>query len=158
MSLACVISTITVNSISFVSLRESNLCVQIPWWLGGKESTCQCRRCGFDCWVGKIPWRRKWLPTPVFLPAKSHGQRSLAGYSPWGCKILGHDWACAHSITIGRCINKAEINIWIVEKGTCLFVQIYEIKMWANYNDKLSPFGFLNSSEFFTTSRPESSS
>ena len=37
-------------------------------------------------WVGKIPWRRKWLPTPVFLPGKSHGQRSLAGYSPWGLK------------------------------------------------------------------------
>ena len=132
--------------------------IGFPGGAVGKESTCQCRRCGFDCWVGKIPWRRKWLPTPVFLPAKSHGQRSLAGYSPWGCKILGHDWACAHSITIGRCINKAEMNIWIVEKGTCLFVQIYEIKMWANYNDKLSPFGFLNSSEFFTTSRPESSS
>ena len=37
----------------------------------------------FDSWVGKIPWRRKWLPTPVLLPGESHGQRSLAGYSPW---------------------------------------------------------------------------
>ena len=36
--------------------------------------------------VGKIPWRRAWPPTPVFLPGESHGQRSLAGYSPWGCK------------------------------------------------------------------------
>ena len=40
----------------------------------------------FDPWVGKILWKRKWLPTPVFLPGESHGQRSLAGYSPWGCK------------------------------------------------------------------------
>ena len=40
----------------------------------------------FDPWVGKIPWRRKWQPTPVFLPGKSHGQRSLAGYSSWGHK------------------------------------------------------------------------
>jgi len=39
-------------------------------------------------WVGKIPWRRKWQPTPVFLPGKSHGQRSLVGYSPWGHKEL----------------------------------------------------------------------
>ena len=39
---------------------------------------------GFDPWVGKIPWRRKWQPTPVFLPGESHGQRSLVGYSPWG--------------------------------------------------------------------------
>ena len=41
---------------------------------------------GFDPWVGKIPWGRKWQPTPVFLPGESHGQRSLAGYSPKGCK------------------------------------------------------------------------
>jgi len=47
------------------------------------------KRHQFDPWVGKIPWRRKWQPTPVFLPRKSHGQRSLAGYSPWGHKELG---------------------------------------------------------------------
>ena len=40
----------------------------------------------FDPWVGKILWRRKWPPTPVLLPGKSYGQRSLVGYSPWGCK------------------------------------------------------------------------
>ena len=44
------------------------------------------RRRESDPWVGKIPWRRKWLPTPVLLPGKSHGQRSLAGYGPWGHK------------------------------------------------------------------------
>ena len=43
-------------------------------------------RPGFDPWVGKIPWRRKWQPTPVFLPGKSHGWRILIGYSPWGLK------------------------------------------------------------------------
>ena len=52
----------------------------LPWWL------LQCRRPGFDPWVGKIPWRRAWQPTPVFLPQESYGQRSLAGYSPWGHK------------------------------------------------------------------------
>ena len=41
-------------------------------------------RLGFDPWVRKIPWSRKWQTTPVFLPGESHGQRSLAGYSPWG--------------------------------------------------------------------------
>ena len=40
----------------------------------------------FDPWVGKIPWKRKWLPSPVFLPGKFHVQKSLAGYSPWGYK------------------------------------------------------------------------
>ena len=46
----------------------------------------QCRRPEFDPWIRKIPWRRKWQSTPVFLPGKSYGQRSLAGYSPWGHK------------------------------------------------------------------------
>ena len=41
---------------------------------------------GFDPWIGKIPWRRAWQPTPVFLSGESFGQRSLVGYSPWGCK------------------------------------------------------------------------
>ena len=45
----------------------------------------------FIPWVRKYPWRRKWQPTPVFLPGKSYGQRSLAGYSPLGCKIVRHD-------------------------------------------------------------------
>ena len=45
-------------------------------------------RCGFVPWVGKIPWKRKWQPTQVFLPGESHGGRSLVGYSPWGCKEL----------------------------------------------------------------------
>ena len=51
--------------------------------LSGKESTCQCRRlksCRFNPWVGQIPWRRKWQPTPVLFPEKCHGQRSLVGY------------------------------------------------------------------------------
>ena len=46
----------------------------------------ECRRPGFDPWVGKIPWRRIWQPTPVLLPGESHGGRSLVGYSPWGHK------------------------------------------------------------------------
>ena len=61
-------------------------CEELPWWL------LQCRRLVFDPRVSKIPWRRQWQCTPVFLPGKSHGQRSLVGYSPWGCKRDGHDW------------------------------------------------------------------
>ena len=62
-----------------------------PGGLDGKESASQCRRWkrhGFDPWVGKIPWKRTWQPTPVLLPGEFHGQRSLVGYSPWGCKVL----------------------------------------------------------------------
>ena len=56
-----------------------------PVGSGGKESACQYRRhkrCGFDPWIGKIPWRRAWEPTAVFLPGESHGQSSLSGCSP----------------------------------------------------------------------------
>ena len=56
------------------------------------SDACHCRRHRFDPWVRKIPWRRKWQPTPVFMPGKSHGQRSLVGYSPWGY-MVGHNLA-----------------------------------------------------------------
>ena len=56
-----------------------------------KKRTClQCRRPGFNPWFGKMPWRREWQSTPVFLPGKFHGQSSLVGYSPWGHKES--DW------------------------------------------------------------------
>ena len=58
----------------------------LSMWFSGEESTCQCRSLGFDPWVGKVPWRRKWQPTSVFLLGESHGQRNLAGCSPRGCK------------------------------------------------------------------------
>ena len=58
----------------------------LPRWYSGKEYACQCRRFGFDPWSGKIPWSRKWQPTPVFSPGKSHGQKSIVGYSPWDHK------------------------------------------------------------------------
>ena len=71
-----------------------------PRWHSSKESAYQCLRCkrqGFDPWVGRIPWRRKWQLTPaVFLPGKSHGQRSPGGYSPWGLKESGTTVHTAH--------------------------------------------------------------
>ena len=54
--------------------------------LSSKESACQCGRYVFDSWFGKIPWRRKWQPTPVLLPGESYGWRSLVGYGPQGLK------------------------------------------------------------------------
>ena len=70
----------------FLSVTRS---LGFPGGTSSKESTCQCRRrkrCGFNSWVGKIPWRRAGQPTPVFLPGESHGQRSLVGYCSWGHK------------------------------------------------------------------------
>ena len=60
-------------------------CTQwLPWRLRWYGIHLQCRRPGFDPWVGKIPWRRERQPTPVFLPGESHSQRSLVGCSPQG--------------------------------------------------------------------------
>ena len=64
--------------------------------VSGKEPACQCRRhkrLGFSPRARKIPWRMRWQPTAVFLPGESHGQRSLAGYSPWSSQRVGHDWS-----------------------------------------------------------------
>jgi len=58
------------------------------------------KRCRFDFWVGKTPWRRAQQPTPVFLPGESHGQRSLVGYKGlWGCKGLDKTEVTEHAHT-----------------------------------------------------------
>ena len=74
-------------------IKHKNPCLEMDTnrsgGASGKKSACQCRRRKrhrFDPWIGKIPWRKKWQTTPVLLPGKSHGQRSLVGYSLWGCK------------------------------------------------------------------------
>ena len=73
-------------------------CLGFP---AGPESACQCRgpkRYRFSPWIKRIPSRRKWQPTLVFLPRKSHGWRSLEGYSPWGCKRVGHNLATKQQV------------------------------------------------------------
>ena len=60
----------------------------LPWWFSDKEPAYRWRRLEFDPWVRKIPWRRKWQPTLLFLPRESHGKRSLVDYGPWGHKEL----------------------------------------------------------------------
>ena len=86
---------------------------QVVQW---KESTCQCKRherCRLDTWVGNsplhFPWSRKWQPTPVVLPRELHGQRSLAGYSPRGCKEsdtteLTHNYILSNKF-LSNCLN-----------------------------------------------------
>ena len=63
----------------------------LPWWLSSKEYICQHRRLKFDPWIGKIPQRRKWQPTPVFLPGKSHGKKSLVDYTVHGVPRVRHN-------------------------------------------------------------------
>ena len=68
----------------------------------GKEPACQCRRlkrCSFEPWIRKIPWKRKWQPSAVFLPGESHGQRNLEGYSLYGHKEMDTTEATLHACT-----------------------------------------------------------
>ena len=75
-------------------------------------------RCGFDPWVGKVPWRRKWQPAPISLPRESHGWRSLADWSPWGCKELDTtEWHTqvnnkSHLILSGLIASYLLVLIW----------------------------------------------
>ena len=82
-----------------LDLTSALHCLWLPWRYSGKESTCQFKRrkrYGFDPWVLKILWRRKWQPTPVFLSGKLHRQRSMVGYSPQGYKELDVTEHTAH--------------------------------------------------------------
>ena len=64
----------------------------LTWWHIGKDSACQCRRCGFNLWVRKIPWRRKWQLTPVFLPGESPWTEEPGGLQSTGSKRVRHGW------------------------------------------------------------------
>ena len=93
---------VTQPFLSISSLASHPIISPIPLPRGpeGKESACQCRRhrrYGYNLWVRKIPWRKKWQPTPVFLPGKFHRQMSLKGYSWWGWKELDTTEHMAHS-------------------------------------------------------------
>ena len=84
-----------------------------PGGASGKELACQCRRHerhGFDPWVRKIPWRREWQSTSVFLPRKCYGQRSLVDYSPWGHRELDMTWQLSPHGHTDYCIGIVLVN------------------------------------------------
>ena len=90
----------------------------LSWWQRQERICLQCRGPRFDPWVGKISWRREWLPTLVFLPGKSHGQRSLVGYSPWGRK--------ESDMTEQLHINKHTHIKFFFKKAGCWLLTIYQ--------------------------------
>ena len=90
-----------------------------PIWVLVLWICLQCRRPGFNSWVGKIPWRRKWQPTPEFLPGESHGQSSLVGSSPWGHKESDtNEWLTLSHFFLTRywtqtpCIGAWSLSHW----------------------------------------------
>ena len=90
----------------------------------------RCRRCSFDPWVGKISWRRKWQFIPVLLPGRSHGQRNLVGYSPWGGKRAEHDlvteqqqrWQCA-TRRLAHCYHRIALVNLSPLTGVCVLLE-----------------------------------
>ena len=94
--------------------------IRLPWWLSDKESPSQCKRHRFDPWVRKIPCRRKWLPTLVFLSGKSHGQKRLVGYSPWGHKIIRQHLVTKQQQQITLCIPC--FFLYVISSDKVLFI------------------------------------
>ena len=88
-----------------------------------KQKTCLlCRRPKFDSWVGKIPWRRKWQPAPVFLPREFHGQSSLTGCSPWGHKRVRQNLVTKPPII-------SDLNIFSCTYWPFIFIHL----LWRNF-------------------------
>ena len=90
------------------------------------KNACQCRRLRrheLDSWVGKIPWRRKWQPTPIFLPGEFHAQRSLAGYNPWGrqSRTWLSNWAHRHAkymLEKGKHLSLVRLHVCMLSRLT----------------------------------------
>ena len=98
----------------------------LSWWF---IETPQCRRHGFNPWIGKIPWRRKWQPTQIFLPAKPHGQRSLVGCSPQDHKWVRHDLRTKQQQqrAMNHVVECAAIFGWIIFSVCCLHAHLMSL-------------------------------
>ena len=131
-------------------MMKKMIVIKIMGFPGGSDGRVrlQCRRPGLDPWVGKIPWRRKWQPTPVSLPGKSHGQRSLASYSSMGSQRVQHDWRIFSAGEIwwndgyntvfngmqtrDRLLERQSENIYWVLKNSCNFPGVYAKETFRN--------------------------
>ena len=105
-----------------------------PGGSDGKSICLQCRRPGFDPWVGKIPWRRQWQPTPVLLLRKFHGWRSLVDYSPWGRKVSDMTERL-HSLSLSTlciylCMSLCVCNLCITK---CLLMKLLLREVYIVY-------------------------
>ena len=120
----CLFLFLLLDSYFFQFLLEYSWFTGLPRWLSVEKSICLCRRhriCRFDTWVRNIPWRREWHPTPVFLPGESHGQRSQAGYSPWGNKELKWLSHSAHTSQLTYSIALVPV-VECIKSGMCIHI------------------------------------
>ena len=108
-----------------VSCLQASLVAQL------KRICLQCRRHRFDPWVGKIPWRRKWQPTPLSLLGKSHRQRSLVGCSPWGPKESGMTERPTHA----SCLLLFSLWQHVFQYLLCSFYCLIFYLAWTHFKD-----------------------
>ena len=107
-------------------VKHFKIC-KAAWWLRRYRVYLQCRRPRFDPWVGKIPWRRKWQSTPVFVPGESHGQRSLAGCSPWGRKELD----TTEHLTLSNTFPWSSLTVFLQASGVIVpILQATYLRLW----------------------------
>ena len=85
---------------------------------------------GFDPWIQQILWRRKWLPTPVFLPENSHGQRGLVAFSLWGCKRVRHDWV--YTLIFISPLTLPYFTSFLCFPGLIISLKLNEYSMYAS--------------------------
>ena len=128
-----------------------------PGGTSDKELTCQCRRhkrLGFSLWVGKMPWRRAWQPTQVFLPRESHGQRSLVGYSPWGHKWLDTTEATSHLCTkqVEYLFSSVQFSHSVVSDSLRDFPNSCPSSQWCHPTISFSVISFSSCLQFFLAS------
>ena len=95
-------ATLPVPILPSLCTNDLSLCFHVCSGSEVKASAWIAGEPGFDPWVGKSPWRRKWQPTPVLLPGESHGGRSLVGYSPRGRKEVGYNCATSLSLSLSK--------------------------------------------------------
>ena len=118
-----------------------NHCLWIPWWLMSLPARIhlQCKRPGFNYWVGKISWRREWQPTPVIFPGKFHGKRSLVGYSLWGCRELDTAKWLALSLWSFCLLGTFSSSFSSDSEAFCILVLSTE---WKLHNVKVKSWAF----------------
>ena len=105
----------------------------LPRWLSGKESSCQGRRLGFDHWVEKIPWRRKWQPTQVFLPGRFHGQRRLEAtvHGVAKSQTQPSKWACCRYVPSGMSDSVQPMDCSLPGSSVHGIFQARVLEKWA---------------------------
>ena len=108
----------------------------IPWWLTWQRICLQRGRPGFDPWVGKIPRRWEWLPTPVFLPGKAHGQRRLVGYRLWGFKESDTTLSLLNVMWQHEWEGSLRIHVYVWRSPSAVHLKLLYSVNWLHSNIK----------------------